>query len=88
MPRTTITALSARVDSLDAKLDAILARLDAPVAAPARGKAKSAVRTFATKAERAAGKGFACSCGRADLRVAPHAGSFHRAPDGSTHTVE
>lgn len=43
------------------------------VAAPAP------VRTFATKAERAAGNGFACpKCARVDLRVAPVAGrSFH-----------
>jgi len=39
----------------------------------------SAERTFATKADRAAGKGFTCpNCDRNDLRVAPVAGrSFH-----------
>ena len=37
-----------------------------------------AVRTFATKAERLAGKGFTCpQCARNDLRVAPKSGSFH-----------
>jgi len=38
----------------------------------------SPVRTFASKAERAAGNGFQCpQCARNDLRVAPKSGSFH-----------
>jgi hypothetical protein len=54
--------------------------------APAEPKAE-AKRTYATKAERLAGEGFACSCGRTNLRVAPHEGSYHTAPDGTTHRI-
>lgn len=44
-----------------------------------------AARTFASKAERKAGNGFTCACGRNDLRVAVTAGkSFHFEPDGVT----
>jgi len=39
---------------------------------------EAAPRTFATKADRAAGNGFACpNCLRRDLRVAVHPGSYH-----------
>lgn len=45
-------------------------------------------RVYATKAERAAGDGFTCTCGRTDLRYAPKPGkSFHNAPDGTLHDL-
>lgn len=47
-----------------------------------------AERTYASKAERAAGNGFTCTCGRVDLRVAPVAGrSFHKDPAGNLHDL-
>ena len=67
-----------------------IAATQAVVAAPATASAgEPKPRTFATKAEREAGNGFPCSCGRNDLRVTPHSGSFHKMPDGKTiHTIE
>lgn len=67
---------------------ALVARIEALEAAPARPSAKQRPRTFATLAERKAGNGFSCTCGRNDLRTAPHEGSFHKMPDGKTvHTL-
>ena len=47
--------------------------------APARGKGKSKTRTFASREDRAKGKGFACtvepSCSRADLRTSARTAS-------------
>ena len=59
---------------------------DAPVALTAAQP--TAERHWATQAERAAGAGFSCSCGRNDLRTAPKSGSFHKAPNGKTHTIK
>ena len=51
-----------------------IARIVISTSAPS----EAAPRTFATKAERAAGNGFACpQCARKDLRVAVKSGSFH-----------
>lgn len=47
-----------------------------------------AERIYATKAERAAGNGFTCTCGRTDLRFAPVAGrSYHKDPSGNLHDL-
>ena len=51
--------------------------------APVVGK----VRTFATKAERAEGNGFACDCGRNDLRMQPQSGDWHNRPNGTRHEI-
>lgn len=57
-----------------------------PTSAPASQRAESP-RTFATKAERAAGNGFSCKCGRNDLRTAPTKGKWHKTPDGEKHEI-
>jgi hypothetical protein len=54
----------------------------------AQAPSAPAERTYATKAEREMGLGFACSCGRIDLRVMPVAGrSFHKDPSGNLHDL-
>lgn len=95
MPRVTNEQVMGALNAQLALLEIIAKRLSsepvvsAPVThAAAAGTVVDKPRTFATKAERLAGKGFACTCGRRDLRVAPKSGSFHKAPDGTTHTIK
>lgn len=74
-----------RIVALEAKLDRVLAAIEA---APARSRAAkpAAARTFATKAERDAGKGYPCTadepCARRDLRTAAGASSHDPKHDG------
>ena len=83
-----VPSIGERMDTIESTL-ASLAESLASIArsAPVKTRVKSRARTFATLAERKAGNGFSCTCGRNDLRTAPHAGSFHRAPDGTLHTL-
>lgn len=81
--RTSQPTIEDRVDALARTVAALVDALT-----PAAGAAtKAKAHTFATKAERDAGGGFSCACGRVGLRVQPKAGSFHKAPDGTLHTV-
>jgi hypothetical protein len=95
--KPTVASLAADVASLKASIAAtndaitslsalILGGVVGP-AAPAAPAAKSKARTFATKAEREAGKGFPCECGRTNLRLAPKPGSYHNRPDGTLHQL-
>lgn len=74
-----------------ADLKAIGDMIAAATAKPARGSSarKTTARTFATKAERAAGNGFPCTaddpCGRTDLRTAD-SGASHDAKAEHWHT--
>ena len=91
---TTVSTTTERMAALETLVGTLAESVNALVSAqvatsrPRKAAAKNKPRTFATKAEREAGNGFSCSCGRNDLRTAVHAGSFHKAPDGSIHTVE
>lgn len=86
MARTSMAALAAQVEALTASVAALTAQYARPATPQASGS--DAPRTWATKAQRAAGEGFTCAgCGRTGLRTAPKAGSFHRTPKGDTHTV-
>ena len=89
MARTTIASLDARVNALTAAVEALTAALAATSApaAPAQAASPEKPHTWASKAEREAGGGFACECGRTGLRTAPKAGSFHKRPDGTLHTL-
>ena len=87
-----------RMDALEAKFSTVLDMLgriaseDAleRAAAPARPASKTRPRTFATKAERAAGDGFPCtvepSCGRTNLRT-PVSGASHDSTQPHWHTA-
>ena len=89
MARTNMADVLAALNTLAADNAALRAEIAALRNAPAAPRAASAdrPRTFATKLERESGNGFKCACGRNDLRTAPHAGSFHKRPDGTTHTI-
>ena len=97
MARITITDSDAFAQTLASALVAALVPALTAALGPAQGAPRKAAagtatkprtRTFASKADRAAGKGFTCAtCGRTGLRTAPKAGSFHTAPDGTKHEV-
>jgi len=74
------TDLLAAVRELTTVVATLGERVTAIESRPAKSATKSGVRTFATKAERDAGKGFPCtvspSCGRTNLRTA-EAGASH-----------
>jgi len=88
----------ARMDALEAKFGTVLDMLERiasadaleRAAAPARPASKTRPRTFATKAERAAGDGFPCtvepSCGRTNLRT-PVSGASHDSTQPHWHTA-
>jgi|WetSurMetagenome_2_1015567.scaffolds.fasta_scaffold15523_7 hypothetical protein len=56
----------------------------APVAAPV---VAAKPNDYVKKADRLAGAGHTCTCGRTDLRYTPKHGSYHNDPLGKRHDV-